>query len=193
MDLVSPNYYTYGLWAFDYILSNQTAFLPILMNVQPDPCEEKLVNKKVWQGAMDWSCDAANRRVGAVSLKMIAGTFSIGEMYSHLMPVEPNQTYEVSYWVKTDMEINGAEIYGRIVASQYNANTQESDELQDNRIDAGFDLGENPGLHQDWVFKSYTFATKADAAFVRIRAIMGGTTGTAKGTMWIDDATLRKR
>jgi ELWxxDGT repeat protein len=185
--LLFGSYYS-GLWAIDF--RHFINYLPLVLQAQPDPCGEILVNQKVWQGGLTWSCDETEHQVGPTSLKMQAGSYSIVEMYSRLIPVQPNHTYQVSYWVKTDLEINAAELDGRVVASQYNASALEGDGLQENRLDAGFSLGENAGPQQDWIHKTYTFTTSAQTAYVRLRAILGGTTGTVRGTMWVDNVSL---
>jgi hypothetical protein len=174
------------------IVNARRLYLPLVQrNALPGACEEILTKKKIWQGELDWTCDSAIKTAGAVSLKMQANTFSIVELYSPLIPVQPNQEYEVSYWVRTDLEVDGADLYGRVVAAQYDAQAEESDEVNENRLDSGFGLGESVGGQTDWVFKSYTFATGGETAYVRLRAMMGGPVGTARGEMWLDQVAIR--
>jgi hypothetical protein len=103
--------------------------------------------------------------------------------------VTPGQAYRVSYWVKTDLLVDNAMVYGRIVAAQYTAQAQEGDEVNENRIDGGFLLGENVGGTVDWVHKSYTFTVTAETHHVRLRAPMG-LSGRAKGRVWFDGVSL---
>jgi hypothetical protein len=152
-----------------------------------------MIKSRVWQGDMSRTCDPAIRQTGTESLKMEAETFSIIESYSPLIQVAPDQIYEVSYWVKTDLEIDEAEIYGRVIAAQYDASAQEDDQVNENRIDPGFTLGENPDPQQDWTFTSYVFVTEPGTAYVRLRGVVGGPTGKARGTTWFDQVAIRKR
>jgi hypothetical protein len=169
-------------------------YLPLVFRkFAAEVCEEILVKEKIWQGELASTCDPSFKTDGQVSLKLSSDTFSIAERYSRLISVESNQTYEVSYWVKTDLEIDGAELYGRVVAAQYNAQAKESDEINEHRIDSGFTLGESVGGQTDWAFKSYTFTTDAETKYVRLRAFMGGPVGTAKGRFWLDQVSIQKQ
>jgi uncharacterized repeat protein (TIGR01451 family) len=165
--------------------------LPLIArSVLPRTCEEILTKQQVWQGNLSWTCDESIRRAGAFSLRLQTFIPSIAEAYSYLIPVRPNQTYGVSYWVKTNLEVDGAELYGRVVAAQYNTQSQEDDEINENRLDSGFGLGRNATLHQDWTFESYVFTTGPETAYIRLRALIGGPVGTARGEIWLDQVTV---
>ena len=78
------------------------------------------------------------------------------------------------------------------LTAQYSAKAKEADEVNENRLDAGFGLGQNAGGQTDWILKSYTFVTTYETAYIRLRALMGGTVGTAEGDAWFDAVTIRK-
>jgi hypothetical protein len=128
-----------------------------------------------------------------VSLRLTSESFAIAEAYSLLIPVLPNQTYEVSYWVKTDLEVQGADLYGKVKVSQHSSEALEADDVNINRLDAGNDLGQSVGGTTGWAFMSYTFTTRSDTAFVRLRATMGGQVGTVRGSFWLDGVTIRQK
>jgi tRNA A-37 threonylcarbamoyl transferase component Bud32 len=165
------------------------ATVDALAGLKP-PCHEMLYKVQVWSGELRQACDPQSRTPETVALKLTALPGSIVEVYSALIPVQPNQAYQVSYWVKTDLEVSGAELYGKVVPSQYSAQAQETDGLRDNRLDSGFALGESVGGKTAWAFKSYSFTTHPDAAFVRLRATIGGPDGTAQGTMWLEQVRI---
>ena len=191
---------TYQQYGEESPVSNN-AFWPrwevrLPLTTRSDPartCEELLSKPIVWQGDLAHSCDPTTKHSGVVSLKMHASSPSIVEMTSPLIPVQPGQAYEVAYWVKTDLTVDGAEMYGRVIAAQYNSSAQEDDAVNENRIDPGFALGENPDPQQDWTFKSYVFVTEPGTAYVRLRGVVGGPTGTASGSAWFDQVTIRKQ
>jgi hypothetical protein len=124
---------------------------------------------------------------------MFTPDFGIVEVYSALIAVQPNTEYVVSYWVKTDIEFSGDGMYGKVIVAQYNSDAQEADAVEVNRIDAGFKLGDSVGGKIDWVARSYSFATSPDTAFVRLRAPLGGPVNPARGTMWLDQVSIRQR
>lgn len=155
----------------------------------PQPCDTWLTKTKIWEGSLTIQCDSSVTRNGLPTLKLQADSPSIVEAYSSLIAVQPNTLYRVSYWVQGDIEVDGAEIYGRMVAAEYSNQARESDEMNVNRISTGFELGENVG-NQIWVRKSYTFRTNEHTSYVRLRAIIGGPVGTASGTMWLSDITF---
>lgn len=155
-------------------------------------CEENLTKTKLWYGDLAWDCDDQIKIEGNSSIRLESKQFSGAEVYSPLIPVKPNQTYRVSYWVKTENLIpSDAKAYGKIIAAQYNSYAKESDEVNQNRIDPGFDLGENIGGTVDWVKKSYTFKTSPQTVFVRLRAPMG-LGGSAKGKVWFDGVKIEE-
>ena len=170
-------------------------FLPLtIMNFpsEPEPpinCDENLTKIKIWEGELNWYCDSVVKKEGISSIRLEANVFSDAEVYSSLIPVSPNQTYKVSYWVKTSLTVDNAEIYGRVITAQYNNQAQESDAVNENRIDAGFTLGDNVGGETDWVHKSYTFTTDNLTHFVRLRAAIG-LAGRAKGKVWVDGVSI---
>ena len=96
----------------------------------------------------------------------------------------------MSYWVKTNLAIDNAEVYGRVIPAQYNNLAQENDGVNENRIDAGFTLGENVGGETDWVFKFYTFKTNENTYYVRLRAPLG-LAGRAMGQVWFDEVVIK--
>jgi hypothetical protein len=139
------------------------------------------------------SCDNDSPTPGYTSLRLTASEPSIVEAYSRLIPVQPNQTYRVSYWVKTDLYLDPSELpdlYGKVIAAQYSSAAQEGDPINANRLDPGFDLGESVGGQTDWAYRVYTFRTLDTAAYVRLRGVIGGTVGTAWGSMWLDQVSL---
>jgi hypothetical protein len=156
-----------------------------------EPCDEGLTKTKIWQGSLSVSCDESELVNGGPSLRIDATEPSIVELYSLLIPVTPNTVYEVSYRVKTDLTVDGADMFGKVIAAQYTSAANEGDALDQNRVDAGFALGESVGSQTDWVTKSYTFTTGADTAYVRLRGVLGGPVGTATGTMWLTQVHLQ--
>jgi hypothetical protein len=155
-------------------------------------CEENFPNKKIWDGNFVWQCDGEIKREGEASLKLTSSEFSDAEVYSPLIPVKPNQAYKVSYWVKTrNLVPDTAKVYGRIIVAQYNENVKEEDEVHQNQIDAGFNLGENVGGTTDWVKKSYTFVTNSPTKFIRLRASLG-LQGRSRGEVWFDEVRLEE-
>jgi serine/threonine protein kinase len=159
------------------------------------PCEEGLIKSYIWSGpGLQQECDAKNKKVGEVSLKLTSADFTNAEAYSSLINVERDRVYAVSYWLKTDdIETNGGENYGKVIVSQYNAEAQETDNLNWNRVDAGFNLGENVSGTQDWVLKTYLFTTGTNTAYVRLRAIWGSANGGVRGVMWLDQVFISPR
>ncbi len=164
----------------------------VLSQIQP-PCGEALSVARIWQGALEQSCAVEPRGAGTLALELSAADWSIVEVYSALLPVEPNRTYEVSYWLRTEIEINGAELYGRVLAAQFSAQAQEGQAITENRLDNGFGTGRSVGGSSAWSVQSYTFTTLPDAAFVRLRGVLGGPTGTARGRMWLAQVRLSPR
>jgi hypothetical protein len=151
-------------------------------------CNELLAKEMIWQGSLTASCDESVRLHTLPSLRMHAPEPSIVELYSPLVAVQPNSLYRVSYSVKTALQLQGADLYGRVIVAQYNSQAREDDAINhQSRLDPGFDLGESVGGERDWLAQSYTFRTGSDTAFVRLRAVLGGPTGTASGTMWLSD------
>jgi hypothetical protein len=166
-----------------------STYLPLLAhNVD---CRGLFAKEHVWTGTLAVSCDAATQLDGRPTLKLHAATPSIVELYSPLISVTPNTTYAVSYRVKTDLTVDGADLYGKVIAAQYTSAAIESDAINQNRIDAGFGLGESVGDQTDWTTKSYTFTTSPDTAYVRLRGVLGGPVGTASGSMWLSDVHLQ--
>ena len=89
-----------------------------------------------------------------------------------------------------NVEVLDAKVYGRVIAAQYYSFAKEEDEVNQNRIDSGFNLGENVGGTTDWTKKSYTFKTTSQTSFVRLRAVMGN--GRVKGEVWFDGVKIEK-
>jgi hypothetical protein len=170
-------------------VTGSALFVPLLARAVT--CDELVTKQKIWQGDLAVSCDESTKHAGSASLRLHSTNPSIAELYSPLLPVQPNTVYRVSYWVKTDVEIDGADLYGKVIAAEYNSQAVESDEIDENRINAGFTLGESVGGQTEWVTKAYTFTTGADTAYVRLRAVLGGSVGTATGTMWLSDVNLQ--
>jgi hypothetical protein len=164
-------------------------YLPLL--ALHEDCHGLLTKEKVWSGTLAVSCDESTLLAGQASLKLHASTPSIVELYSPLIPVTPNTLYEMSYQVRTDLTVDGADMYGKVIAAQYFSTTSEGDAVDQNRIDPGFNLGTSMGGQTDWQSKSYTFTTSANTAFVRLRATMGGPVGTATGTMWVSAVNIQ--
>ncbi len=150
---------------------------------------------KIWKGALQAQCDRVVTHDGYPSLWLnTLDTWAVVERYSPLIPVEPNQPYALSYWVKTDVTFQLADMYGKVITSEYYSVAREEDAVNENRIGAGFATGRSIGDKTDWTYQSYQFTTRADTTFVRQRAVMGGPdqTGGAKGSMWISQLSLRK-
>ena len=155
-------------------------------------CEENLLKKKIWEGDLNWSCDTTTKKIGNSSLSLFSSNFSNAEVYSLLIRVEPNKFYKVSYWVKTEnLQAQDAQVYGRVVTAQYNQNAKEEDEINQNRIDSGFGLGENVGGTSDWAKKSYIFKTNSGIRYIRLRAPIG-LMGKAKGRVWYDELKIEE-
>jgi len=157
-------------------------------------CEENLFNKKIWNpdGSLEWQCDNNIKKDGLASIKLTTQTPSNAEVYSPLIKVEPNRTYRLSYWVKTEnLTPQDAQVYGKIVVAQYNQNTKEDEDISQNRIDAGFSLGENIGGTNNWTKKSYSFNTNSQTVYIRLRAPLG-LAGKAKGTTWFDQIDIKE-
>jgi len=155
-------------------------------------CEENIFKKKVWQGGLNWECDRQAKKDGQASIKLTADQFSDAETYSPLIKVLPNQKYQVSYWVKTqNLQPDNSQVYGRILAAQYNSKAKETEAINQNRIDPGFSLGENIQNTTDWVKKSYIFQAMPNTRYIRLRAPMG-LQGKAKGAVWFDEVKIEK-
>jgi hypothetical protein len=169
-------------------VTRSALFVPLLTRAVT--CDELVTKQKIWSGTLAVSCDESTRIDGNPTLKLHAATPSIVELYSTLIPVTPNTVYEVSYQVKTDITVDGADMYGKVIAAQYTSTASETDAIDQNRVDAGFALGESVGGQSEWVTKSYTFQTTATTSFVRLRAVLGGPAGTAQGSMWITNIQL---
>jgi len=166
--------------------SFRSSFFPQRLNI----CEENFFHKKIWEGGLNWSCDNSVKKVGNFSVKLSNSNPANSEVFSSLIKVEPNKTYKVSYWVKTDgLQAEDSQVYGKIVAAQYNQNAKEEEGVEQNRIDAGFSLGENVGGTTDWLKKEYIFTTTPQTAFVRLRAPLG-LQGKARGTVWYDEVKI---
>jgi hypothetical protein len=166
----------------------QRIYLPLIAH-QLKRCEENLYRAKVWQGELQWDCDSLEKVEGRSSVRLESTVPSDAELFSPLLAVLPGERYRVSYWVKTDLTVEDAQVYGRIVAAQYGAQARESDEVNEERIDGGFALGSNVGQVTNWVQQSYTFTTTVDARFVRLRAPLG-LAGRATGRVWYDWVSL---
>lgn len=177
------------LWAVEIegYYSNYV-YLPLTLG-KAKSCEEPFVKPVIWEGVLYWDCDPIEKKEGVSSIRLDSPEFSDAEVDSKLISVSPNQTYKVTYWVKTNLIVDTATVYGRVIPAQYNNLAQESDAINENRIDAGFSLGENLGGETDWVLRSYTFTTGSKAYFVRLRAPMG-LSGRAKGQVWFDGLTI---
>ena len=166
-------------------------YMPFLVALSSNyvPVEEPFIKTKIWDGELYWQSDTSIKKEGLSSVRLETDVFSDAEIYSSLIAVLPNEKYQVSYWVKTDLTILDANVYGRVITAQYSNEAQEDNEIGENRIDSGFSLGENTGGESDWVYKSYTFTTNASAYFVRLRAPMG-LDGHAKGQVWFDGVAI---
>ncbi len=189
------------------LLSSNTA-TPTLINQSPEAtanafilvvdltdCSTMLPNGKIWKGELQAQCDPAVMHDGYYALWLnTLDTWAVVERYSSLISVEPNQQYEVSYWVKTDLVYQLADMYGKVITSEYYSVAREEDAVNENRNGTGFSTGRSIGGTTDWAYQSYQFTTRADATFIRLRAVMGGPdqTGGAKGSMWITQLNLRK-
>ena len=160
------------------------------ITVQPVTCTEPVTHEKIWVGGLTSSCDLATTLAGRPAIKLHSEVPSIAELYSSLLPVQPNTLYRVSYSVKTDLVSQGAEMYGKVIVAQYDDHASEEDALDRNRLDPGFNLGESVGGESDWVTKSYTFQTTPTTAYVRLRAVLGGPVGTVQGSMWVTSIML---
>lgn len=114
-----------------------------------------------------------------------------GELYSTLIPVQPNTIYKISYLVKTeDLTSVGAQYPGSVIVSEYNSSAKESDALTTNRIhDGRRDNVPTTTGTTDWTSKNYTFTTTASTVYVRIRLINAGW-GEAKGRVYFKDTKL---
>jgi hypothetical protein len=158
-------------------------------------CTGLLTKERVWKGNYQWGCDKG-RPGGDISLRLdtVGTDFAIVERYSALIPVQPSQVYTVSYWVKTDLEIQGAGVFGKIVLAEYGDGAREDDDITQKRIDPGFERGENVGGVSEWTHKSYAATTTPTTAFVRLRAIIGGPEGYsgARGHLWIAEESIKK-
>jgi len=166
----------------------RTSFFPQQLKI----CEENFLKKKVWEGNLNWVCDERVKKIGQTSLNLTSNQFSNAEIYSLLIKVEPNQIYKVSYWVKTEnLQIQDAQVYGRIIPAQYNQNAKEKDQVDQNRIDAGFSLGENVSGTTNWQEKSYFFKTTPTTSYVRLRAPLA-LAGKAKGSVWFDGVKFER-
>jgi hypothetical protein len=158
-------------------------------------CTGLLTKEKVWKGLYRWSCDPGPEHDGGLALRLdTLGTLAIVERYSALISVRPNQVYTVSYWVRTELEVEKADVFGKIVPAEYARNAKESDNINDNRLEPGFALGENVGGVTGWTHKAYSFTTRPDTAFVRIRAIIGGPEGYSggRGRFWLFGVSISK-
>jgi len=139
----------------------------------------------VWSGTAVYECDEG--------LKIYSSDLSSAEAYSHLIPVSPKTTYRVSYKVKTDnlQPESNTEIYGTIVAAEYNQSAKEEDKVTQNRIKDGRGTGVNLEGTHDWSEKGYTFTTSSETHYLRLRAMNGGW-GKASGTAWFDKVRLEE-
>jgi len=183
-------------WLFDTGYSRSTSatayvnrfnlYLPLINSgFDPGFCGEYFTKVKRWKGKLFWECDPNHTKASYHSIKLEAEIFTDAEVDSPLIPVEPNQLVRVSYWVKTNLEIENANVYGKIIAAQFDENAQEGDEVYHNQIAPGYSLGENVGPKTDWVFQSYIFKTNSETRFIRLRGPMG-LLGKAKGEVWFD-------
>jgi hypothetical protein len=59
-------------------------------------CEERLYRLRVWEGELDWQCDALTKVEGGHSTRLESRSFSNAELYSALIPVLPGQSDRVS-------------------------------------------------------------------------------------------------
>ena len=116
-----------------------------------------------------------------------------GELYSALIPVQPNTTYKISYSVKTeDLTSVGAQYPGSAIVSEYNSSARESDALTANRIHTGKrdNVPAATGTI-NWTSKTYTFTTAINTVYVRIRLLNAGW-GEAKGRVYFKDIHFEK-
>ena len=148
-------------------------------------CGEIFEKIKIWQGDLTWSCDTGANSESHGSLIIRSDNFSDAEVYSLLIPVKPNKKYQVNYWVKTNLIVDDADVYGKVIVAQYTEKAQEGDEIYENRLDNGFFLGDNLAGLTGWANKSYTFITSSETAFIRLRAAFG-LSGKVKGQAWYD-------
>ena len=167
-------------------------FAPLFLPTLSTDCSTILFKEKIWIGRLAWGCEPSTRQTGASSLKLTSSIPSVVEVYSPLIQVDPNTIYRVSYWVRTDLTVDGADMYGKVITAQYNAQAQESDSVNENRLDPGFALGTSVGDNTDWTLQSYTFTSLPGTAYVRLRAVMGGPVGTAQGSAWFEQVQLSK-
>ncbi|MBU3926447.1 MAG: BNR-4 repeat-containing protein [Bacteroidetes bacterium] len=114
-----------------------------------------------------------------------------GELYSTLIPVQPNTTYKISYSVKTEeLTSVGAQYPGSVIVSEYNSSAKESDALTANRVhDGKRDNVPTTTGTTNWTSKNYTFTTAANTVYVRIRLMNAGW-GEAKGRVYFKDTEL---
>lgn len=183
------NNYLFGDALYSMLFSKRSEFKPIQV------CEENFFKEQIWEGEsknINISCDNQTKIEGKTSVRLASSQPANIETYSPLINIKPNTKYEVSYWVKTtDLQTHSAQIYGKIITSQYDNLSQEEDSLTQNRVDAGFDLGENVKGTSNWIKKSYMFITDSQSKYVRLRALLGGS-GTAQGTVWYDNVTINE-
>lgn len=155
-------------------------------------CEDNLYKKREWTGTFNWACDTSTAFKGSKSLKLDFETPADGEVYSSLIPVEPNTIYTLTYVSKSkDLKKETSEILGRIVPAQYNSDVTEDSQVNEKRIDPGFGYGSDTSENQGWKRVTFDFSTDPETAYVRLRAIIGKGTGT--GTVWFDDVRLTKK
>jgi len=116
-----------------------------------------------------------------------------GELYSTLIPVQPNTKYKVNYSVKTEeLTSVGAQYPGSVIISEYNSSAKEGDALTANRVhDGRRDNVPTVTGTNDWTSKNYTFTTTANTAYVRIRLINAGW-GETKGRVYFKDVHFEK-
>ena len=155
-------------------------------------CEDDLYKTHIWEGSVAWGCDKADYKDGKESITMTLKEPSNAEIYTPLLNVKPDTEYTVSYWHKSkDVVLDDAQLYGRIIASQYSDKARESDKVNENRLVSGFEYGENTSESTAWVRKSYTFRTQPGTKYVRLRAVMG--MGKGSGTFWFDGISLSEK
>ena len=171
--------------------NEQPTYLPGLLRDFAN-CEESVTKAKTWEGYFSWQCDRANKVDGEVSLQLKTEEVTEAELYSPLIPVHPERLYQISYWVKTNLVTDHTGVYGRIIPAQYNNQAAESDQLDENRIDSGFSLGENVGGTTSWAHKSYYFRTTAETSYLRLQAPLG-LAGRARGQVWYDQISLTQK
>lgn len=95
-------------------------------------------------------------------------------------PVEPNTTYRLSGWIKTE----GVERSGQAVQAGANLSILDQDLTETVFARAGDLLGDN-----DWTYVEMTFNSRQKTA-ITVAARLGFYSGTTSGTAWFDKIKL---